>query len=263
MKQDLPWLIGLVAIVGVILLITVVLPYLRQKKQSASTCGDTACPGGTNDPSNWYLGPVLTPDMGGDHSVGMPLHPSVTPDGWLYVDLPQIGSGSKLDYVTWKNGPLTGFARLRLQTRLESSDPTAEFLAVPEGDNGHYKARITPVIIEEGEDWTAAGDDEPRRWYHEDPSLDYLQRGQQEFVAPLDDNIWTGTLYSTLNPADKGGIGPDGSQLPKYNPDGFKAAIDNTCCVGFVLGGDSQGIGHGTAATGPMRLYWRMTAERA
>ena len=247
-------IIGLV-VAGLVILFLVLGPlqsYLERKKVTASTCGDVPHPGGTNDPQAWFIGPVLDPSLGGDHSPGMPLHPSASSDGRLTFDFPVgdnvalgLGNGPKVDYVTFRHGPLTGKKLIRLRYNLELLDPSAEILAVPEQDPSlKFKARITPIFIEDGDDWQADGKFEAYRWYHEDADLDYLQPGQHEVVAPLDSG-WTATVSSS----------------EQGNPAGFKGAIDNCCCVGFVLGGNEVGIGHGARATAPARLTYSITVE--
>lgn len=238
-------------------------------KLTASTCGAVAYPGGTMDPNAHWIGPTLPDEQGGDMSRGMPQHPQISDDGWLYFDLPDdggvdlpLGTGPKADYVLWRNGSLEGFSRLVLDVRTEG---TGVPYSVPEQDPTlKMPLRITSIIIEDKDNFTADAAHEDFRWFHEDASLDYLPKpeaGVLRIVADLHDAVWTGTQFSTLNPADKGGTGPDGSRLPEYNPTGFANAKKNACCVGFVLGGDEVGIGHGGRSRGPVRVYYKMTAE--
>jgi hypothetical protein len=205
--------------------------------RTASTCGTKPHRGGTVVPSAWHIGPDLSGRGKGsawtNKSPGMRPHPDAHPEGFS-IDFP-TAAGSKVDYVTFNHGPLTGKRQIRMRYRLEL-DPGVQVLAVPETDpNIVMRAQMTPVIIREGDDWTTAGAYEAYRWYN--IAYRYLEPGEHEMIVPLDSG-WTATQVSTM----------------ASNPTGFKDAIDHACCVGFVFGGNEIGIGHGARATGRARM---------
>ena len=82
----------------------------KEALMEKSTCGDVAYPG-TAPAAAVFIGPKLpwAPSYG---SQGVPEHPEPHPSGvgWI-LRFPRRGQG-KIDYVTWKNGPLDKYARL-------------------------------------------------------------------------------------------------------------------------------------------------------
>jgi len=234
-------MIELLIVAVLALAVLAVLAYRRaeRRKRTASTCGQAPHPGGTLDPAAWHIGPRLPGDWG-NRSPGMPEHPAPAPDGWqidlpIGVDLP-LGEGPKVGYLTFRHGPLTGKRRIRMRYRLEM-DPDVRVLAVPEIDPAsHIPARLTLYFQREGDDWSGRGEFEAYRWWHT-AAIHYLAEGEHEIVAPLGSG-WSAVETSTL-----------ASNWP-----GFLAAIDETCCVGFVLGGNEIGLGHGARATGKARM---------
>ncbi|HEX8224460.1 MAG TPA: hypothetical protein VF605_11650 [Allosphingosinicella sp.] len=218
------------------------LRWKRGKERSASTCGTKAHPGGTIEALAWFVGPVLSKRQGGNKSPGMPAHPAPDIPGFGFdfpigVDLP-LRSGPKVDYVTFRHGPLTGKRQIRMRYRLEKA-ADVDVLAVPEVDaTNRYQASMTLYFQQEGDNWTASGKYEAYRWYAtQNGGSVVLEAGEHELVVPLDAG-WTATQTSTT----------------ASNPKGFAAAKDNACCVGFVFGGNEVGYGHGARATGPARL---------
>lgn len=211
----------------------------KRKAMTASTCGHTAHPGGTLDHSAWFIGPVLSKHQGGNKSPGMPAHPALTSEGFAFdipvgIDLP-LGTGPKVDYLTFRHGPLTGKTQIRMRYRLERSDPGVEVYAVPEQQqHARAPAQITLYFQREGDDWTTRGEFEAYRWYS---PQGHLAEGEHEVVVPLDSG-WGATQMSTC----------------LSNPAAFRAAIDNACCAGLVFGGNEVGYGHGMRATGPARF---------
>lgn len=216
---------------------------LRERGQAvaraSSTCGDTPHPGGTVDASAWHIGPVLR-GFGahdGNRSPGMPPHPAPNPDGGFIIDFP-TAAGHKVDYVTFNHGPLKGRRQITLRYRLEL-DPGANVYAVPEPANGNvFSAQITLYFQRAGDDWSSAGKFGAYRWYATFLAPQYVAEGAHTVVAPLD-GAWTGA-------GDGVSAGSD--------PAGFQLALEDTCCVGFVFGGNDIGYGHGAAATGKARL---------
>lgn len=232
--EDLHVILGLVLIVGVVLGVI----FFRKKQHnddiSVSTCGTTQHPGGTTLASVWHIGPRLTASQGGNKSPGMPPHPTQTSNGF-YFDVP-TNNGEKVDYVTFNHGPLTGKSQIRMKYTIDA--PNSMLYAVPEIDfNARYGAQMTMYFQRERDNWTGRDEYETYRWFATFMPTKYLSHGEHEIVVPLNGN-WTAVSSSTA-------IG---------NPSAFKEAIDNSCCVGFVFGGNEISYGHGMRATAPARF---------
>lgn len=224
-----------------LLFLKVVQPWLRR----CSTCGGKTYPGGTMDAGAWYLGPRLKwgaffGKEGGNKSRGMPAHPIAHPEGW-FLDFPvgtnlPLGTGDKMDYATYRNGPLAGRKTMRIKYRLDLA-PGASVYAVPEVDQaGQMPARITPYFQRVGDDWTTQGKYEAYRWYFTE-TIFYLKPDVNEIEVSFDHG-WTAT--QTSNQVDQKAE--------------FDAAMANAGCVGFVFGGNEKGVGHGARATGAARF---------
>lgn len=215
---------------GFVIYRNVIVPKQVEASHQAHVFGDTPFPNGNPPADKVVIGPTL---WDGDHSVGMPQHPTPHPSGvgWTFR-FPRRGAG-KVDYVCFPSGSLAGKSKLRIEGELtEVGD--AQVMATPQpedGDNGVYKARMTPFIEEDGDDWSAAGADEPKRQYFDtDPTdLHYLKPGPFVLEASLAGPGWGGTQTSTF----------------ENNPAGFHAAVNNAYAVGVVFGGNGIGIGHG------------------
>lgn len=234
MNPDTPWLIGLVvlivAAVAYVVYQKVIVPNREEASHKAHVFGETQFPNGNPPAENVVIGPTL---WDGDHSTGMPQHPAPHPSGvgWV-IRFPRRGQG-KVDYVCFPCGSLTGKQKLRIEGELTLAGDS-QVMATPQpemGDTGTYKARITPFIEQEGDDWSAAGADEPMRQYFDtDPTdLHYLKPGPFVLEASLAGPGWGGTQTSTF----------------ENNPAGFQAAVANAYAVGVVFGGNGIGIGHG------------------
>jgi hypothetical protein len=236
--NDLTILFAVAIAVFALLAFAFIRKSIKRKAMTRSTCGETAQPGGTTNPANWFIGPVLSEHQGGNKSPGMPAHPSAVEGGFTFaipqgIDLP-LKTGPKVDYLTFRHGPLTGKTLIRMRYRLER-EAGVEVYAVPEQvPTSRAPAQLTMHFQREGDDWTARGKFEAYRWYR---PAGYLQDGEHEIVVPLDSG-WTATQHSTS----------------ASNPSGFKDAIDHACCVGIVFGGNEVGYGHGMRATGPARF---------
>jgi hypothetical protein len=204
--------------------------------------GDKVFPNGDPPAEEVDIGPTL---WDGPHSPGMPLHPTPHPSGigWTFT-FPKIGTG-KVDYVEFNAGSLTGKTAIIIDYELTLGEGAGVY-ATPEPDKGDtsdpkgYRARMTTHFQEAGDDWSAAGKFEPYRWYFDTGTdLHYLEAGAHTIEAPLAGPGWGATQTSTF----------------ENNPTGFKEAIDKACAVGFVLGGDGIGIGHGAHSEGDAVLW--------
>jgi hypothetical protein len=212
----------------------------RNKKAKAreieTTCGTVPAPGGTLAPSFWHIGPRSR--VWGNRSPGMPEHPGYHPEGFV-IDLP-THEASQVGYVTFNHGSLAGKTQIRMRYRLELS-PGAKVYAVSQADRSStvYPAMLTLYFQREGDDWSAGGKFETYRWFATlaNDGNNYLREGEVEIVVPLE-RVWTATQDS--NAVD---------QRPA-----FEAAKASACCVGFVLGGNENSVGHGARSTGDARL---------
>jgi hypothetical protein len=146
----------------------------------------------------------------------------VTVDGnVISMPVPQ----SSAHYIT-KRGSLANATAMRVRFTLDrpvaaKSDPNAP-------------ASATLYFQRCGDDMSAEGDKEAYRWYASFATVYLPGPGTYEMSAPLSGN-WTAVKTSSRD----------------TNPEGFAAAIADTCRIGFVLGGGT-GLGHGV--TGPATL---------
>jgi hypothetical protein len=167
--------------------------------------------------TGWQLGPIIN---GHNYSKGATL--SQAADGWV-IDIPQSDG---VHYVT-EPGPLTSKQRMVLRYRVEGkivpvSDPSAPSML------SLYFQRC-------GDDWSGAGKYEAYRWFSPERDMP-ISPGEHEISASLNDN-WAAVQSSSA----------------LSNPTAFAAAKNDTCRIGFVLGGGT-GRGHGVYAIGPARL---------
>jgi hypothetical protein len=192
-------------------------------------CGDAA-PAGAAVPSDaeaWTIGPII---RGRNYSQGVPLHPVARRGGGFHIDLPR--APGSVHYVTFSHGPLAGKSRIVLRYRLEI-EPGAQLLAASDGKSG---SMITLYFQRAGDNWSGRRRFEAYRWYATFATQAPIRPGSNEMVAPLS-GLWTAVETSSA----------------RNNPEAFRAAIEETDQVGFVLGG-GDGYGHGVFATGRARL---------
>lgn len=175
----------------------------------------------------WTIGPI-TPS--GNHSRGVPLHPTPGPGGAWHIDLP--GPGGSVNYVTFHHGSLAGAHRIVMRYRVEAAPGVQIFPRTAPGS----PSIITLYFQRRGDNWTGQGPFEAFRWYATFASQSPISPGNHVMVAPLNGR-WTAVM--TSNAYD--------------NPYGFRDAVANADQVGFVLGG-GDGFGHGVYATGPARI---------
>lgn len=212
-------------ILGAIALAAVVFIVLGQRKNTV-TAGPA--PANIMDPAAWEIGPADYP--GGNPSVGVPLHPIATPDGWA-IDIPQpTAAAGHVHYLRVPTGALTGKTQMTLKGRLEL-DPGV--VLAPTRFPGS-PAQLTLFLQRAGDDYTVRC--EQYRWWASFATIVGPTAGAFTLTARFDQN-WTAVLASTA----------------KNNPAAFQAALANAARVGFTLGG-GDGLGHGAYATGPARL---------
>lgn len=172
---------------------------------------------------NWEIGPVIN---GSNYSIGMPLNPTQTPDGWAF-DFP-LAPGS-VHYVTFPFGPLVGKSHIVMHYRIEA-DPGVQIIPVC----CSALPAIGPTIYfqQQGDDWKSDG----KRWWATFDTKISIVAGDYQLDIPLDGQ-WTSVSAMTA----------------QSNPQEFKTAKENAARVGFTLGG-GDGFGHGVYATGRARL---------
>lgn len=172
---------------------------------------------------NWEIGPIIS---GTNYSVGMPMSPTQTSDGWTF-DFP-LGPGS-VHYVTFPFGSLAGKTRVIMDYRIEA-DPGVQI--VPVCCSSSPGIGPTLYFQQQGDDWNTDGG----RWWATFNTKMPIEPGEYELNIPLD-GPWTSVLTMTA----------------QSNPQQFAAAKINAARVGFTLGG-GDGYGHGVYATGRARL---------
>lgn len=173
--------------------------------------------------SNWEIGPVIS---GKNYSVGMPLRPTQTPEGWAF-DFP-LAPGS-VHYVTSPSGSLAGKTHIILHYRIEAA-PSVEFSPVCCAD----LPAIGPTIYfqEKGDDWNTDG----LRWWATFDAPTPMKPGEYQMDIPLD-GAWSSVMTMTAT----------------GNPQQFASAKANADRVGFTFGG-GDGYGHGVYANGAARF---------
>jgi hypothetical protein len=173
--------------------------------------------------SSWEIGPVIS---GRNYSVGMPLNPTQTSDGWAF-DFPL--SPNSVHYVTYPFGSLAGKTHIVMHYRVEV-DPTVQLFPVCCAQ----LPSMGPTVYfqEKGDDWNTDGE----RWWATFNSPFPIQPGEYDMDIPLD-GAWTSVLTMTA----------------ASNPQQFATAKLNADRVGFTFGG-GDGYGHGVYANGTARF---------
>jgi hypothetical protein len=173
--------------------------------------------------ANWEIGPIIG---GQNYSIGMPLHPTQTTDGWAF-DFPL--AGGKVGYITYKYGSLTGKSRIVLKYRIDA-DSSVQFLPIccpqllGQGPTMYFQQK--------GDDWNTDG----KRWWATFNAPWPIVAGEHELVIPLDAR-WTSVINMDA----------------QTNSSEFANAKANAERVGFTYGG-GDGYGHGVYATGSARM---------
>lgn len=178
---------------------------------------------------NWEIGPIID---GENYSKGMPLRPSVHPEG-VSFNFPQPSASiGHVNYVTIRLGPLNGKKLLRMRYRIEA-DATTNFYpkCCSEGDSS-----VVLYFQRRGDDWNQDG----WRWWSVFAIHKPLGAGEFEMVAPLEPST-TSNWKSVLK------------MKSLENPNEYKMAVDNADRVGFTFGGGG-GQGHGVYATAPAKF---------
>jgi len=188
-------------------------------------------PPGSGDPmvsplmvaSNWEIGPIIN---GQNYSIGMPLHPTQTPDGWAF-NIP-LWPGS-VHYVTCDIGSLAGKSHIVMTYRVEA-DAGVEIFATTAP--GGISIGPTLYLQRRDDDWIS----DTYRWWDSVDARMPIKQGEYQLDIPLDGR-WTSVMGTKASD----------------DPQSFATAIELAQKVGFTLGGGT-GYGHGVYANGNARM---------
>lgn len=181
------------------------------------------------DANAWEIGPIMGLE---NMSKGVPLHPTAHPDGWC-IDIPYpTPDAGHVHYVTVPTGSLEEKVGIEMHFRLEMAIDTL-LCPVKSPD---APSLLTLYFQRRGDNWSMDGEYETYRWYASFATITDLRAGEYVVKARFDQN-WTALQTSSR----------------ESNPDAFRAASQNACRIGFVMGG-GDGLGHGVFATAPALL---------
>lgn len=180
---------------------------------------------------DWQIGPII---RGKNYSVGMPLRPNPTRQGW-YFDFPRsTRADGHVHYITHSPGSLADKSRIVVRYRV-TAKPGTKF--VPQEDM-HLPGVVSVYLQRRGDNWSAKGRYAFYRWYAPDHTVQNIAPGVHEMIVNLDDPQWhpvVGGLRSGMN-----------SQA-------FDAALADTHQLGLVFG-STRARGHGVFATAQARF---------
>lgn len=180
--------------------------------------------------SDWTIGPLV---RGENYSVGMPLQPSQTRNGWSFNFPHRTRADGHVHYVTFKPDSLVGKSRITVRYRVDAAT-TTRFIAQ---ENEHLPATVSLFFQRSGDNWSARGRYNFYRWYAPPHSVQELSPGVHQMTVQLSDSLWTPVM---------GGESGD-------HPEEFRAAVADPAQIGLVFG-SAAGRGHGVYATGPARF---------
>lgn len=180
--------------------------------------------------SDWLIGPVI---RGENYSVGMPLQPEPTRDGWAF-DFPYpTRSAGHVHYVTFKPGELVGAERIVVRYRV-TAQQDAQF--VPQ-EHPHLPGTVSLFFQRRGDNWSAKNRYNFYRWYAPSHSVQVIASGVHEMIVELDDPDWTPVMGGSAATSRRA----------------FKAALADPSTLGLVFGSRAA-RGHGVFATAPARF---------
>lgn len=178
----------------------------------------------------WEIGPIV---RGKNYSVGMPLTPVSTRNGW-YFDFPfDSRADGHVNAVTIAPGPLHDKSRIVIKYRVQAARGTRfvpqEQLTLP--------GTVSIFIQRRGDNWSGRGRHEFYRWYAPTHTVQTIAPGVHQMVVDLDDARW-GSVQGRTTAA---------------NPAAFDAALRDAGRIGLVFGSTSARA-HGVFATAPARF---------
>lgn len=180
--------------------------------------------------ADWTIGPHI---RGKNYSVGMPLQPTPTRNGWTF-DFPYPNrAAGHVHYVTFAPGSLAGKSRIVVRYRVDAARG-ARF--VPQ-EHPDLPGTVSMVIQQRGDRWNAKGRFEHYRWYSPAAQVQELRPGERQMVLSLNDPSWI-SVYG---------------RKASGNPRAYRDALANSAQLGLVFGSTSA-RGHGVYATAPARF---------
>lgn len=181
--------------------------------------------------SSWEIGPII---RGKNYSVGMPLQPAPTKNGWFF-DFP-VGSrdAGHVHYVTFDPGSLTSASRIVVRYKVDAPRGTR---FVPQ-EHPHLPGTVSLFLQRRGDNWSARGRYNHFRWYAPRHSVQEITPGVHEMTVRLDDPQWTAVT---------------GGQKAGDYREAFRAALAQAGRIGLVFG-STAARGHGVFATAPARF---------
>ena len=196
----------------------------------ALVLGASVAVAATPPANSWEIGPII---RGKNYSVGMPLRPAATQDGWTF-DFP-VGSrkAGHVHYVTFDPGRLSAASRIVVRYRVDAA-PGTRFL--PQ-EQPNRPGTVSLFLKRRGDNWSARGAYNYFRWYAPASSVREIAPGLHEISVRLDDPQWTAVL----------------GQRAEEQPEAFRAALAQAGRVGLVFG-STRARGHGVFATAPARF---------
>lgn len=175
----------------------------------------------------WEIGPII---RGKNYSRGMPLRPDAGRAGASFEIPGPTAADGHVHYLTVPTRPLAGARRITLTYRIDAA-PGTRF--VPQ-ESPHLPATLSLYFQRAGDRWTMRQPD--WRWYAPTNRTVPLRPGTHTVSIGLDED-WIAMT------------GPGAHA----NPNGFRAALEQTARVGFTFGSEG-GRGHGVYATRPARF---------
>lgn len=176
----------------------------------------------------WQIGPII---RGKNYSVGMPLAPTPTRNGWSF-DFPSEQTGH-VHYVTFRPGALAGATQIRVRYRVDAPRGTR---FVPQ-EHPDMPGMVSLVFQRSGDNWSAKRQFEHFRWYAPEATMQRLEPGERVITISLSDPNWI-----SIKGKPRG-----------MNPEAFNAALAYTDNIGLVFG-STAARGHGVFATAPARF---------
>lgn len=178
----------------------------------------------------WQIGPII---RGKNYSVGMPLQPAPTRNGW-YFDFPHSSrAAGHVHYVSFRPESLADKARITVRFRVDAKRGTR---FVPQ-EHPHLPGTVSLFLQRRGDNWTAKGRYNFYRWYAPADTVQEISPGTYQMTVRLDDPRWTPVM---------------GSQ-PNGNTEAFRTALADPAAIGLVFG-SAAARGHGVFATAPARF---------
>lgn len=175
--------------------------------------------------SVWEIGPWV---RGRNYSIGMPSTPRRAPRGALAFDFPIVGRG-QIDAMTTGTGPLSAARQITVRYRVDAA-PGTRFIA---DETPGEPATVSLYFQRRDDNWTARGRYASYRWYAPSRAVVPLAPGTHTMIVRFDEQ-WTNVRGQAIS----------------QDPEGFRAALQDTARIGLAFGSGSR-RSHGVYANGP------------